>query len=48
MKIGFFNLLQDYQERWTEKFTDCKHTSDEVYSVIDGQQRLNSLYIGLK
>lgn len=46
-KIGFYNFLQDYQERWAEKCTDYKPTTDVVYSVIDGQQRLNSLYLGL-
>ena len=47
-KIGFYNFLQNYQERWAETCTDYKPTSEVVYSVIDGQQRLNSLYIGLK
>ena len=47
-KIGFYNFLQDYQERWAETCTDYKPSSGIVYSVIDGQQRLNSLYIGLK
>ena len=47
-KIGFYDFLQDYQERWRETCNDYKPTSDVVYSVIDGQQRLNSLYIGLK
>jgi len=47
-KIGFYNFLQDYQERWAETCTDYKPSSETVYSVIDGQQRLNSLYIGLK
>ncbi len=47
-RIGFYNFLQDYQERWAETCTDYKPTSETVYSVIDGQQRLNSLYIGLK
>ncbi len=47
-KIGFYNFLQDYQERWAETCTDYKPTNETVYSVIDGQQRLNSLYIGLK
>lgn len=47
-KIGFYNFLQDYQERWAETCTDYKPSSEIVYSVIDGQQRLNSLYIGLK
>lgn len=47
-KIGFYNFLQDYQERWAETCTDYKPSNEIVYSVIDGQQRLNSLYIGLK
>lgn len=47
-KIGFYDFLQDYQERWKETCNDYRPTSDVVYSVIDGQQRLNSLYIGLK
>jgi len=48
-KIGFFDFLQDYRERFTEKCNDYKPSTDgAVYSVIDGQQRLNSLYLGLK
>ncbi len=47
-KICFYNFLQDYQERWAEKCNEYKPTSEIVCSVIDGQQRLNSLYIGLK
>lgn len=46
-KMRFYDFLQDYQERWNEKCGDYKPLSDTVYSVIDGQQRLNSLYIGL-
>lgn len=47
-RIGFYDFLQDYQERWRETCNDYRPTADVVYSVIDGQQRLNSLYIGLK
>lgn len=47
-RIGFYDFLQDYQERWREICNDYRPTTDVVYSIIDGQQRLNSLYIGLK
>jgi len=47
-KIKFYDFLQDYQEYWRETCGDYKPTNKEVYSVIDGQQRLNSLYIGLR
>lgn len=47
-KLGFYDFLQDYQEKWRESCNDYKPTSPVVYSVIDGQQRLNSIYIGVK
>ena len=46
-KIHFYEFLQDYQERWSEKCKDFNPTKQVFYSVIDGQQRLNSIYIGL-
>ena len=46
-KIGFYDFLQNYREKWKETCDDYSPISDTVYSVIDGQQRLNSLYIGL-
>ena len=44
---SFYKFIQDYQEWWREigeKFTP--KTKDYYYAVIDGQQRINSLYIG--
>ena len=46
----FYDFLLDYIEHFEE---DNKHhatdaQSDDFYAVIDGQQRLTSLYIGLK
>ncbi|MBO5897962.1 MAG: DUF262 domain-containing protein [Clostridia bacterium] len=43
----FYKFLTDYQEWWREigeQFTP--KTLDYYYAVIDGQQRINSLYIG--
>lgn len=47
-KITFYDFLQDYQERFAETCNDYRPSKDVVFSVIDGQQRLNSLYIGLR
>lgn len=46
-KVGFYDFLQNYQERFRETCSDYTPTTTEVEAVIDGQQRLNSLYIGL-
>ncbi len=46
-KNTFYKFIQDYQEWWREigeNFTP--KTKDYYYAVIDGQQRINSLYIG--
>ena len=46
-EMQFFSFIQNYQERWHETCDEENTIKDEVYSVIDGQQRLNSIYIGL-
>lgn len=46
-KNKFYKFIQDYQEWWREigeSFTP--KMNDYYYAVIDGQQRINSLYIG--
>lgn len=46
-KNTFYKFITDYQEWWREigeQFTP--KTLDYYYAVIDGQQRINSLYIG--
>ena len=47
-KYQFYDFIQNYHER------DCKHnlpvalcSDNDVLAVLDGQQRLTSLYIGL-
>lgn len=48
-KTKFFTFLQHYQQKWQETCNDYRPmpNQNEVYAVIDGQQRINSLYIGL-
>lgn len=45
---NFFKFLQNYQEKWQEtceQFKPCG-ARENYYAVVDGQQRLNALYIG--
>ena len=46
-KLTFYNFLQKYQERFKEFCDEYNPSSKDVFAVIDGQQRLNSVYIGL-
>lgn len=44
----FFTFLSDYQQRFRETCEECVLTgTTDHYAVIDGQQRLNSIYLGL-
>lgn len=46
----FYGFLREYDPRGNGKFSpriDHLHVSDSRYAVLDGQQRLTSLYIGL-
>ncbi len=45
----FFSFLKDYRERYQTEGAECNVAaySFDFDAVIDGQQRLNSLYIGL-
>ncbi len=44
----FFTFLRDYQQRFRETCDECKLSgTKDYYAVIDGQQRLNSIYLGL-
>lgn len=44
----FFTFLRDYQQRFHETCDECKLSgTKDYYAVIDGQQRLNSIYLGL-
>ena len=46
-KNTFYKFLQHYQEKWQEDSGEFKPCGkDYYYAVIDGQQRLNSIYIG--
>lgn len=45
----FYQFLREYRERYKENNPDVdKIGDDDFYAIIDGQQRLTSLYIGLK
>lgn len=49
-QLNFFTFLQNYKERFNDKCENYKASptiNPELFSVIDGQQRLNSFYIGL-
>ncbi len=44
---NFYKFILHYQEFWQEMGTACpSNLKDNLYAVIDGQQRLNSIYIG--
>lgn len=46
-KNKFYKFIQDYQEWWREIGESFSpKINDYYYAVIDGQQRINSLYIG--
>src|SRR6185312_11274731 len=45
----FYQFLEKYYERFAENNPDFQTANHEdFHAVIDGQQRLTSLYIGLK
>lgn len=46
----FYSFLRNYRERYGEanELLNSRGRREDFYAVIDGQQRLNSLYIGLK
>lgn len=49
-ELNFFAFLQNYKEKFNDKCENYKASQTinaELFSVIDGQQRLNSFYIGL-
>lgn len=49
-ELKFFSFLQNYKEKFNDKCENYKVSlsiTPEIFSVIDGQQRLNSFYIGL-
>lgn len=45
--FSFYDFIQEYQEDFKEDNPRHKTSKKEFYAVIDGQQRLTSLYIGL-
>lgn len=49
-KFTFYEFLRNYHERDAKhnQRIDLKGSSDGIIAVLDGQQRLTSLYIGLK
>ncbi|WP_436708091.1 DUF262 domain-containing protein [Lactiplantibacillus plantarum] len=46
----FYSFLRTFKQRYGEmnEVLDTRGRTDLFYAVIDGQQRLNSLYIGIK
>lgn len=45
----FYQFIQEYKERFTKNEIAPKpETRDEILGVLDGQQRLNSMYIALQ
>lgn len=46
----FYSFLRKYKQRFGEmnEYYNSMGRTDNFFAVIDGQQRLNSLYIGLK
>ena len=45
----FYLFIKDYAKKFGENNQDasCQFSEDDFYAVIDGQQRMTSLYIGL-
>ena len=47
-KHKFFTFLRDYQQKWKETCEEMVLSGiSDYFAVIDGQQRLNSIYLGL-
>jgi hypothetical protein len=47
---AFYQFIKDYHERdnWKNRLADHTHLGDELIGVLDGQQRLNSMYVALQ
>ncbi len=47
---SFYKFFSDFHERdkWKNPLADKPHLPDELIGVLDGQQRLNSMYIALQ
>src|ERR1035441_7389358 len=47
---SFYEFIRDYHERdhWTNPLAAKPHLPDELVGVLDGQQRLNSMYVALQ
>lgn len=46
----FYEFIRDYHERdrWKNELASKPHMPDELIGVLDGQQRLNSMYVALQ
>jgi uncharacterized protein with ParB-like and HNH nuclease domain len=47
---SFYEFIRDYHERdkWKNELAAKPHLPDELIGVLDGQQRLNSMYVALQ
>ena len=47
---SFYEFIRDYHERdhWKNSLSAKPHLPDELVGVLDGQQRLNSMYVALQ
>jgi len=47
---AFYQFIKHYHERdnWKNQLADRTHLGDELIGVLDGQQRLNSMYVALQ
>jgi hypothetical protein len=47
---SFYEFIRDYHERdhWKNSLAAKPHLPDELVGVLDGQQRLNSMYVALQ
>ena len=49
-EYAFYQFIKDYHElnNWKNKTAGKPHLSEELIGVLDGQQRLNSMYVALQ
>ncbi len=49
-EYAFYEFIKDYHERdqWKNQLASRPHLTEELIGVLDGQQRLNSMYVALQ
>ena len=49
-EYAFYQFIKDYHERdqWKNSLAGTPHLAEELIGVLDGQQRLNSMYVALQ